>query len=193
MTENPKKLSIQRRVYGFIKDGLIGRGNMRQDAKSRNDEGQFTEKVTDNDILHFFDSGELPFYSAQDVADGLAIDRSHAHRRLETLAAGGGLEKIETGKGSVVWWRRRDTVVLTREDCGPYTAIDTKTDIAGQGDTRANALRDLANAVDLAEEARKDDSIEGSVPDAPWFDNPDESVEEDSSDEAPVPEASGDD
>jgi response regulator of citrate/malate metabolism len=72
------------------------------------DSGEFTEKVSDDDILAFFDAGQRPFHGAVEVAEEFGITQVTAHRRLEALADVGEVEKVEIGDRIVIWWRPRD-------------------------------------------------------------------------------------
>lgn len=57
------------------------------------------------------------------------------------------------------------------EDDGRVTAVDTETGVASFGDTKADALRQLADALDAHERAQADvDADEDINPaDAPWL------------------------
>ncbi|MFB6214551.1 MAG: type II toxin-antitoxin system HicB family antitoxin [Candidatus Bipolaricaulia bacterium] len=59
------------------------------------------------------------------------------------------------------------SIKLTHED-DQWVAVDEKTSIASQGDTREEALRNLDEALELTEEAREDET-EALEPNAPWF------------------------
>lgn len=118
-------------------------------SKQRDDGGKYTESVTDGDLLHFFASGQRGFFSASEVAEEFDLDRSQAHRRLSDLAEEGELERVRVGNRNVVWWRPRDVVVLVEEDQGGYSVLDSQTGVASQGETRPEALRMLAEALEL--------------------------------------------
>jgi len=60
------------------------------------------------------------------------------------------------------------TIRLTLED-DQWVAVDEDTEVASQGKTREEALRNLDEALDLREEAKRSDSP-ATEPDAPWFD-----------------------
>lgn len=119
-------------------------------TEHRDGAGRYSQTVRDEDLLFFFDSGQRDFYSAGEVADEFGFDRSQAHRRLGQLAEEGELERVEVGSRNVVWWRPRDVVVLIDEDTG-YSIIDPKIGVASQGETRPEALRMLAEAIELHE------------------------------------------
>ena len=119
-------------------------------AEQRDGDGRYTPTVTDEDLLHFFEAGHRDFHSANEIADEFGIDRSQAHRRLSSLGDSGLLERIEIGNRNLVWWRPRDVVVLIEEDIG-YSIIDRKTGVASQGETRPEALRMLAEAIEVSD------------------------------------------
>lgn len=117
-------------------------------SKQRDDGGLYTSTISDEELLHFFDSAQRDFYSAREIATEFDFDRSQAHRRLSQLSEEGKLERVEVGKRNVVWWRPRDVVVLIEEDTG-YSVIDPETGVASQGETRSEALRMLAEAIEV--------------------------------------------
>lgn len=117
-------------------------------SEQRDGGGRFTRTVADEDLLHFFEAGQRDFYSANEIADEFGLDRSQAHRRLAELADVGELERVEIGRRNVVWWRPRDVIVLIEDGSG-ISIIDRKTGVASQGETRAEALRMLAEAIEL--------------------------------------------
>jgi len=59
---------------------------------------------------------------------------------------------------------------LIEEDDGWWSAVDEETGVASQGPTRAEALENLDEAVELTREAQADDTA-SPEPDAPWFEN----------------------
>lgn len=117
-------------------------------SKQRDDGGLYTSTVTDEELLHFFDTAQRDFYSAREIATEFDLDRSQAHRRLSRLAEEGKLERVKVGKRNVVWWRPRDVVVLIEENDG-YSVVDPETGVASQGETRVEALRMLAEAIEV--------------------------------------------
>ncbi len=116
-------------------------------SKQRDAGGRYTETVDDGELLHFFESGRRDFYSAREIAEEFEFDRSQAHRRLKRLTEEGELERVEVGSRNVVWWRPRDVVALIDEGDG-YSVLDPETGVASQGDTRPEALRMLAEAIE---------------------------------------------
>jgi predicted RNase H-like HicB family nuclease len=176
---------VQRRVRTFIKNEFVKRGTMpagdseamkkqadsREEASSHEDSRTtFGSKVSSEEILHHFRSGDRPFYKSSEIAEAVDLSPSHAHRRLEELSERGKLKKIKINE-SVMWWHPRDAIVITRDDCGEYTAIDTTNQIASQGKTRSKALEMIADAIRLEQEASDaDDHPEPVVPDGPWSD-----------------------
>ncbi|PSP79049.1 hypothetical protein BRC81_06140 [Halobacteriales archaeon QS_1_68_20] len=119
-------------------------------SKQRDGGGRYVETVSDRELLHFFESGRRDFYSAREIAEEFGVDRSQAHRRLKRLADGGELERVEVGTRNVVWWRPRDVVALIDEGDG-YSVVDPTAGVASQGDTRPQALRMLAEAIEARE------------------------------------------
>lgn len=80
-------------------------------------------------------------------------------------------------------------VRFVHEDDGRITAVDEETGVASFGETKSEALRMLAEALELHEgggDTVSDDDLremgvdpatipdEATVPDAPWFDDADE-------------------
>lgn len=59
------------------------------------------------------------------------------------------------------------SVTITREE-DLYVATDETTGVASQGGTRAEALANLAEALQLHEEPLPED-VEPTTPDVPWF------------------------
>ena len=57
---------------------------------------------------------------------------------------------------------------LIEEDDGGWSAIDEELNVASQGETRADALEMLDEAVELTKEACDADT-DAPEPDAPWF------------------------
>ncbi|MFC6756396.1 MULTISPECIES: type II toxin-antitoxin system HicB family antitoxin [Haloarcula] len=57
---------------------------------------------------------------------------------------------------------------LIEEDDGWWSAVDEETGVASQGPSRADALANLDEAVELTKEARDEDTP-APDPDAPWF------------------------
>lgn len=118
----------------------------------RDEDGRYMETVADEDILHHFDAGPRYFYSANEVADEFDFDRSQAHRRLARLTDRGELERVAMGRRNVVWWRPRDVAVFIEGESG-FTIIHRESGVASQGDTRPEALRMLAEAIEASEGA----------------------------------------
>ena len=58
---------------------------------------------------------------------------------------------------------------LVEERDGGWSAIDAETGVASQGETRAEALTNLDEALELTREADAADTP-APQPDAPWFD-----------------------
>jgi DNA-binding IclR family transcriptional regulator len=72
--------------------------------RSRRKSGEFSEEVSDNDILKVFDAADAPFLTAGEVADALPLSRSGTNNRLNRLREAGLVDRKETGARSVGWW-----------------------------------------------------------------------------------------
>ncbi|MEZ3145053.1 type II toxin-antitoxin system HicB family antitoxin [Halobaculum sp. MBLA0143] len=126
--------------------------------EQRGSDGRFVESVSDDDILFFFETGDRPFYGTAEVSENFDLSNEQAKRRLEALSDAGELEQIRMNDRQIAWWHERDVVVLRPETDG-YSAHDTQVGVASAGDTRAEALRSLAEAIEVAEE----DDLDGTA------------------------------
>lgn len=148
-------------------------------VRHRGHNGRFTQSVSDEDILYFFETSEQPIHSASDIAEQFGLSRQQSHRRLGELETQDELRRIELGQRNTAWWKPRDIVVLMEEE-GGYSAHDLTVEVASEGETRPEALRKLAEAIELkegdseitAEEIYDElnidpDEIDESSP--PWF------------------------
>lgn len=113
---------------------------------SHDNDGRFAQSVSDEDILWFFETSDKPVHGAGEVAEELNFSRQQAHRRLQSLEEEGHLRRLDIGARNVVWWKPRDAVVLRRERDG-FSAHDLRTGVASEGESRAEALRNVAEAV----------------------------------------------
>lgn len=116
----------------------------------RDEDGKYQNRVNDDEIIHFFETDQRDFYSAQEIANKFDFDRSQAYRRLSQLDEDGEIERIKVGKRNIVWWRPRDIAIFIEEGTG-YSIIDSKTGITTQGETKPEALRKLAEAIEVHE------------------------------------------
>lgn len=117
-------------------------------SEKRASDGHSARSPSDDDLLFFFETGERPFYGAAAVAAAFDLSDGRARRRLASLSNAGELREIRTIAGRTMWWRERDTVVCRPEADG-YSAHDTTTGVASGGDTRPEALRSLAEAIEV--------------------------------------------
>ncbi|WP_136688006.1 winged helix-turn-helix domain-containing protein [Halorhabdus amylolytica] len=88
----------------------------------RGEGGEFSEKVTEQDILKVFDSTDDPFMTAGEVAEELPISRQGVHYRLERMREENLVGKKKTGAKSAGWWAK----VAPRLD--PAVAADLEAD-----------------------------------------------------------------
>lgn len=62
-----------------------------------------------------------------------------------------------------------DTIQLSiKESSGMYTVLDATSGIVSQGETREEAMRMFAEAMELTKEVEEDED-EAEIPNAPWF------------------------
>lgn len=126
---------------------------------------QFIESVSDDDILFFFETGDRPFYGTAEVATEFDLSNTQAKRRLESLSEAGELEEVPMNDRQIAWWHDRDLVVLRPEEEG-YSAHDTTGGVASAGSTRSEALRRLAEAIEVSEGTDTDDDAFAELDDA---------------------------
>jgi DNA-binding Lrp family transcriptional regulator len=119
-------------------------------ARHRGHNGRFTQSVSDEDILYFFETREQPIHSAGDIAEQFGLSRQQSHRRLKELETQDELRRIELGQRNVAWWKPRDIVVMMQEEDG-FSAHDLSVEVASEGKTRSEALRKLAEAIEVSE------------------------------------------
>lgn len=80
------------------------------DSQHRDDQGRFTEKVTEQDILKVFDFTDEPVLTAQEVADGLAeffdkdITKEGVAYRLRRMQEKDLVGRKKLGARAVGWW-----------------------------------------------------------------------------------------
>jgi DNA-binding IclR family transcriptional regulator len=72
--------------------------------RSRRESGEFSEEVSDNDVLKVFDAADAPFLTAGELANALPLSRSGANHRLNRMREAGLVDRKETGARSVAWW-----------------------------------------------------------------------------------------
>jgi predicted ArsR family transcriptional regulator len=70
----------------------------------RDEHGQFTETVTEQDILKVFDRADAPFLTATELANELSISRQAANYRLKQMHEEDNVGRKQTGARSVGWW-----------------------------------------------------------------------------------------
>ena len=72
--------------------------------RQRDDQGQFTENASDDEILRAIRDAEFPAVTARWVADTFDISRSPTHQRLTQLHEQGDLERGKLSPRVVIWW-----------------------------------------------------------------------------------------
>ncbi|UHQ98294.1 FaeA/PapI family transcriptional regulator (plasmid) [Natrinema zhouii] len=114
---------------------------------SRNDRGEYSPSVTDEEILAFIAREDRPIQTAQSVGDQFGIDRSQAYRRLQRLADDGALEKSKVGGRAVVWWLSTESEQASEAticDVNPDDSIfDRETFEAGEPTNTSENIDDI--------------------------------------------------
>lgn len=77
---------------------------MSNEHRSRDERGQFTEDITEQEILKLFDRAEDPFLTASEIASELSVTRQGVGYRLRQMHEKGRVDRKETGASSVGWW-----------------------------------------------------------------------------------------
>jgi len=80
---------------------------IRMSEHSRDESGQFSPKVTAQDVLKAFDRTDDPFLTAPELADTLGVTRHTITRRLREMQETGLVDRKEAGSHAVVWWAER--------------------------------------------------------------------------------------
>jgi predicted transcriptional regulator len=81
----------------------------------RNSSGRFESKLTDDDVLAYFDDTPRPFVTTSELAEQFGVDQSTAYRRLQGLAGSGRLNKEKVSANAVVWWEETSGVDWERD------------------------------------------------------------------------------
>ncbi|HET7324698.1 MAG TPA: helix-turn-helix domain-containing protein [Halococcus sp.] len=108
--------------------------------RHRAESGEFTEEVSEQEILKVFDRADAPFLTSREVADELPISRSAVNHRLNQMREKDLVERKETGARSVGWWATR----------APAPSAETLRDIEATEDEL-----DRGETVGLAEMKRR--------------------------------------
>lgn len=100
-------------------------------TQPRDDSGEFTERVTEQDILKVFDRSRDPFLSTSEIAAELPIGTDAVRKRLDGMAEAGLVDRKKIGARAVGWWAlvapQLDPAVVDRldaEEAGVGTSID---------------------------------------------------------------------
>ena len=128
-------------------------------GQQRDESGEFTEKVTDQDILKVFDYADEPVLTASEVASELPITREAVGRRLNRMREKGLVDRKETGARAVAWWAevaprlsdealaRADAVLVLNEE-GRFTHLNDQAE----------------DLLERSEEELRGQSIAGTLP-----------------------------
>lgn len=101
-------------------------------------------------LLDVFDEQSSAAVSTQTVADEAGADTTTVRRALERLADGNAIEKVDL-EGQYVGWERPPETFVGHAKPGSYRISDEKTGLVTRGDSRASALRRLADRIELLE------------------------------------------
>jgi len=74
-------------------------------SRKRDDQGQYTEEVSLDDVLGVFETVEGPVVTTGDVSSATGCSSDTARRKLEALHEQGRLGRRKTA-GRVVYWQR---------------------------------------------------------------------------------------
>jgi predicted transcriptional regulator len=72
--------------------------------QQRDDSGEFTAKVSNQDVLKAFDTADAPVLTANELAEELSLSRSAMNHRLNRMRDDGLVERKQTGARAVAWW-----------------------------------------------------------------------------------------
>jgi len=72
--------------------------------QQREDSGEFSEKVTDQDVLKVFDAEDAPVLTANELGEKLSVSRSAMTHRLNRMREEGLVDRKQTGARAVAWW-----------------------------------------------------------------------------------------
>jgi predicted ArsR family transcriptional regulator len=86
-------------------------------SRDRGESGEFTERVTLEDVIGVFDVVEGPAITSADVAESLDCTTETARRKLKELHK---QERVDSRKtaGRVIWWR-----TFTEDDDAPPVEV----------------------------------------------------------------------
>lgn len=76
------------------------------EGQPRGEDGEFGEKVTEQDILLVFDNTDEPFLTAGEIEDELPVSRQAVNYRLKKMHEKDLVGKKKTGARSVGWWSK---------------------------------------------------------------------------------------
>jgi hypothetical protein len=127
-------------------------------ARSRNEHGQYADRIPLDRVLDVFEARSDPArpLTASDVMDALDCSRRTAHNKLNELEERGAIATRKVGARSRVWW------VPMVDDAGDHDATGGRlTDTAGESPTDEDPSHDRSPAVS---DAIADAELPGSGP-----------------------------
>lgn len=120
-------------------------------SKGTGDRSTADSEGLDGEIRDLFRRNDAVAMSTRTVAERVGIDEPTAERRLAALADGDVLEKVDL-EGEYVAWERAGDTVRGRTDGNSYTIKDDETGLVTRGESRAVALRRLADRIEQYDE-----------------------------------------
>ena len=95
--------------------------------RHRTESGEFSEEVSDQDILKLFEEASAPFLTSGELADELPISRSAVNHRLKRMLDRGLVARKETGARSVGWWKVKREEITASAAAAP--SVDEMSEI----------------------------------------------------------------
>ncbi|WP_210408942.1 hypothetical protein [Halorhabdus rudnickae] len=102
MTPRSEQRSGGRRCREGGGDGPQKRRDRRRE-RARDDNGQFADSITAEDVLSVFDAVDGPVVTSSDVGDVLAISTEAARQKLNALVEDDTLACRKTGRTRIYW------------------------------------------------------------------------------------------
>ena len=122
----------------------------------RNDDGEYTRTVTDEEILHAIRATPAPVVTATELANVLPIGRRAIRERLSALQERELVDRKEVGARAVVWWLVDDSTAARNaetlaERLGGFGLLDDEA-----GESFADAVATARAEMNEGMEDRRD-------------------------------------
>jgi len=116
--------------------------------RDRDTSGQYTERVSLEDVLEVFDEVRGPSIISSDVAEQYKITTEAARQKLAELYDRGDVDRRKAG-GTTLWWHTGDEPITEDERAGDATATDTSPEPSTREPERDLEEPDPLEAVDF--------------------------------------------